>query len=153
MLFRSPSMSCDPDFLVRFKDEARLVIPMNHPNVVQVFDIGVGDKTMMLQYSTYSVISPEGCATILWKSAERASDAAEAMGITAPKLKDAGFIDQVIREPLGSAHRDVDDTARNIKQALVDSLQKFETMGLEKLLEERYRRLTSYGEFLEESKG
>ena len=115
--------------------------------------IGVGDRVMMLEYSTYSVISPEGCASILWKSAERASDAAEAMGITAKSLKDAGLIDQIIREPLGSAHRDVDETARNIKQALVDSLEKFETMGLEKLLEERYRRLTSYGAFLEETKG
>jgi acetyl-CoA carboxylase carboxyl transferase subunit alpha len=114
--------------------------------------IGVGDRVMMLEYSTYSVISPEGCASILWKSADKASDAAEAMGITAAKLKDVGLIDQVIREPLGSAHRDIDETARNIKQALVDSLQKFETMGLEKLIEERYRRLTSYGEFLEESK-
>ena len=114
--------------------------------------IGVGDRVMMLEYSTYSVISPEGCASILWKSAERAADAAEAMGITAKSLKDAGLIDQVIREPLGSAHRDVDETARNIKQALIDSLEKFETMGMEKLLEERYRRLTSYGEFLEESK-
>jgi len=114
--------------------------------------IGVGDRVMMLEYSTYSVISPEGCASILWKSAERAADAAEAMGITAKSLKDAGLIDQVIREPLGSAHRDVDETARNIKQALIDSLEKFETMGMEKLLEERYRRLTSYGELLEESK-
>ena len=112
--------------------------------------IGVGDRIMMLEYSTYSVISPEGCASILWKSADRASDAAEAMGITAAKLKDNGLIDQIIREPLGSAHRDVDETARNIKQALIDSLEKFETMGLEKLLEERYKRLTSYGEFLEE---
>ena len=115
--------------------------------------IGVGDRVMMLEYSTYSVISPEGCASILWKSADKAADAAEAMGITAAKLKDAGLIDQIIREPLGSAHRDVDETARNIKQALIDSLQKFETMGLEKLLEERYRRLTSYGEFLKESEG
>jgi acetyl-CoA carboxylase carboxyl transferase subunit alpha len=113
--------------------------------------IGVGDRVMMLEYSTYSVISPEGCASILWKSADKASDAAEAMGITAAKLKDAGLIDQVIREPLGSAHRDVDETARNIKHALVDALQKFETMGLEKLLEERYKRITSYGELLEES--
>ena len=113
--------------------------------------IGVGDRVMMLEYSTYSVISPEGCATILWKSAEKASIAAEAMGITATKLKDAGLIDQIIREPLGSAHRDIDETARNIKQALVDSLVKFEKMGLEKLLEERYKRLTSYGNFLEES--
>jgi len=113
--------------------------------------IGVGDRVMMLEYSTYSVISPEGCASILWKSADKAPDAAEAMGITAKKLKDMGLIDQIIREPLGSAHRDVDETARNIKQALIDSLEKFETMGLEKLLEERYKRLTSYGEFLEES--
>ncbi|MCK5395707.1 MAG: acetyl-CoA carboxylase carboxyl transferase subunit alpha [Gammaproteobacteria bacterium] len=112
--------------------------------------IGVGDRVMMLEYSTYSVISPEGCATILWKSADKASVAAEAMGITAKKLKAAGLIDQIIREPLGSAHRDVDETARNIKQALIDSLEKFEKMGLEQLLEERYKRLTSYGEMLEE---
>ncbi len=112
--------------------------------------IGVGDRLMMLEYSTYSVISPEGCASILWKSADKASDAAEAMGITAKKLKEVGLIDHIIREPLGSAHRDVDETARNIKQALIDSLEKFEKMGLEQLLEERYKRLTSYGEFLEE---
>ncbi len=113
--------------------------------------IGVGDRVMMLEYSTYSVISPEGCASILWKSADKASDAAEAMGITAKKLKEVGLIDHIIREPLGSAHRDVDETARNIKQALIDSLEKFEKMGLEQLLDERYKRLTSYGEFLEES--
>jgi acetyl-CoA carboxylase carboxyl transferase subunit alpha len=113
--------------------------------------IGVGDRVMMLEYSTYSVISPEGCASILWKSADKASVAAEAMGITAKKLKEAGLIDQVIREPLGSAHRDLDEAARNIKQALIDSLENFEKMGMEKLLEERYKRLTSYGEFLEES--
>jgi acetyl-CoA carboxylase carboxyl transferase subunit alpha len=115
--------------------------------------IGVGDRLMMLEYSTYSVISPEGCASILWKSAEKAADAAEAMGITAKKLKDVGLIDQVIREPLGSAHRDIDETARNIKQALIDNLEKFETMSLEDLLNQRYERLTSYGEFLEESAG
>lgn len=113
--------------------------------------IGVGDRVMMLEYSTYSVISPEGCASILWKSADKAADAAEAMGITAKKLKDVGLIDHIIREPLGSAHRDVDETARNIKQALIDSLETFEKMGLEKLLEERYKRLTSYGQFLEEA--
>ncbi|MBN4063165.1 acetyl-CoA carboxylase carboxyl transferase subunit alpha [Cardiobacterium sp. AH-315-I02] len=113
--------------------------------------IGVGDQVMMLEYSTYSVISPEGCASILWKSADKAPVAAEAMGITAKKLIDAGLIDQIIREPLGSAHRNVDETARNIKQALIDALEKFEKMGMEKLLEERYKRLTSYGEFLEES--
>lgn len=113
--------------------------------------IGVGDHLMMLEYSTYSVISPEGCASILWKSADKAADAAEAMGITAMKLKEAGLIDQIIPEPLGSAHRDVDETARNIKQALIDSLEQFETMGMEKLLEQRYKRLTSYGAFLEET--
>ena len=108
--------------------------------------IGVGDRVMMLEYSTYSVISPEGCASILWKSADKAEDAAEAMGITATKLKDLGLIDQIIREPLGSAHRDIDETARNIKQALVDALQAFEKKGLDTLLKQRYERLMSYGE-------
>ncbi len=115
--------------------------------------IGVGDRVMMLEYSTYSVISPEGCASILWKSADKAPVAAEAMGITAKKLKDVGLIDQIIREPLGSAHRDIDETARNIKQALIDNLESFEKLGLEKLLEKRYERLTSYGQFLEEATG
>jgi acetyl-CoA carboxylase carboxyl transferase subunit alpha len=112
--------------------------------------IGVGDKVMMLEYSTYSVISPEGCASILWKSAEKAEDAAEAMGITAKRLKELDMIDHIIREPLGSAHRDVDATARNIKQALVDSLENIEKMGLDKLLDLRYKRLTSFGAFLEQ---
>ena len=112
--------------------------------------IGVGDRVMMLEYSTYSVISPEGCASILWKSADKAEDAAEAMGITAKTLKDRGLIDQIIREPLGSAHRDIDETARNIKQALIDGLESFEKLGMEKLLENRYERLTSFGDFLEQ---
>ena len=112
--------------------------------------IGVGDRVMMLEYSTYSVISPEGCASILWKSAERAEDAATAMGITAQRLKDLELIDQIIREPLGSAHRDIDATARNIKQALVDALENLEKVGLDKLLDQRYERLTSYGAFLNE---
>jgi acetyl-CoA carboxylase carboxyl transferase subunit alpha len=102
---------------------------------------------MMLEYSTYSVISPEGCASILWKSADKAEEAADAMGITAIKLQDLGLIDQIIREPLGSAHRDIDETARNIKQALVNALQSFEKIGLDQLLEQRYERLMSYGEF------
>ncbi len=114
--------------------------------------IGVGDRVMMLEYSTYSVISPEGCASILWKSAEKASDAAEAMGITAKSLHNLGLVDQIIREPLGSAHRDVDETARNIKQALIQALESFEKVSIEQLLETRYQRLTSYGEFLEETK-
>ena len=112
--------------------------------------IGVGDRVMMLEYSTYSVISPEGCASILWKSADKAEDAAEAMGITAKILKERGLIDQIIREPLGSAHRDIDETARNIKQALVDALESFEKLGMEKVLETRYDRLTSFGEFLDQ---
>jgi acetyl-CoA carboxylase carboxyl transferase subunit alpha len=115
--------------------------------------IGVGDRVMMLEYSTYSVISPEGCASILWKSADKAEDAAEAMGITAKILKERGLIDQIIREPLGSAHRDIDAAARNIKQALVDSLESFEKIGLERLLEMRYERLTSFGDYLEQEAG
>ncbi len=113
--------------------------------------IGVGDRVMMLEYSTYSVISPEGCASILWKSADKAQDAAEAMGITAKRLHELEMIDTIIREPLGSAHRDIDTTARNIKQALVESLESFEKDGLDKLLEKRYQRLMAYGEFLEEA--
>jgi acetyl-CoA carboxylase carboxyl transferase subunit alpha len=112
--------------------------------------IGVGDRVMMLEYSTYSVISPEGCASILWKSAEKASVAAEAMGITAKSLKEAGLIDHIIPEPLGSAHRDVDEAAGHIKQALIEGLEKFENMDLDKLLEQRYKRLTSFGELVEE---
>jgi acetyl-CoA carboxylase carboxyl transferase subunit alpha len=112
--------------------------------------IGVGDRVMMLEYSTYSVISPEGCASILWKSAEKAEDAAEAMGITAKRLKELELIDDVVREPLGSAYRDIDTTARNIKQALVGALESTEKVGLDKLLDQRYERLMSYGNFVKE---
>ncbi len=111
--------------------------------------IGVGDKVMMLKYSTYSVISPEGCASILWKSAERAQDAAEALGITSDRLLELGLIDQIIDEPLGSAYRDVDTTARNIRQALKDSLDNLNQMGTDKLLDARYQRLMSYGQYSE----
>ena len=112
--------------------------------------IGVGDRVMMLEYSTYSVISPEGCASILWKSADKASLAAEAMGITAKSLEEAGLIDHIIPEPLGSAHRDFDEASRNLKQALIEGLEKFENIETENLLEQRYKRLTSFGEFIEE---
>jgi len=112
--------------------------------------IGVGDRVMMLEYSTYSVISPEGCASILWKSAEKAEEAAEAMGITAKKLKELELIDEIIREPLGSAYRDIDTTARNIKQALASALENIEKSGMDKLLERRYERLMSYGNFIKE---
>ncbi|HKS94288.1 MAG TPA: acetyl-CoA carboxylase carboxyl transferase subunit alpha [Gammaproteobacteria bacterium] len=111
--------------------------------------IGVGDRVLMLQYSIYSVISPEGCASILWKSADKASDAAEAMGITAERLKNLGLIDAVLKEPLGGAHRNVDATATAIKKALVDNLSRLEHMSMDELLEMRYKRFTSFGTFKE----
>jgi acetyl-CoA carboxylase carboxyl transferase subunit alpha len=109
--------------------------------------IGVGDLTFMLQYSTYSVISPEGCASILWKSADKASEAAEVMGITSAKLIKLGLIDKVIDEPLGGAHRDVDAMADSIKTALIEALAKLQKIDKDKLLKERYKRLMDYGEF------
>ena len=111
--------------------------------------IGVGDRVMMLQYSTYSVISPEGCASILWKSAEKAADAAEALGITSSRLKELGLIDKIIDEPLGGAHRDVDAAAANIKAALSESLASLGKVSLAKLLDQRYDRLMHFGNFSE----
>ncbi|GEK72705.1 MULTISPECIES: acetyl-CoA carboxylase carboxyltransferase subunit alpha [Halomonas] len=107
--------------------------------------IGVCDELSMLQYSTYSVISPEGCASILWKSAEKASEAAQAMGITAERLKELGFVDTLIPEPLGGAHRKPMDTAERIRTALTESLERLEGMETDELLERRYKRLMSYG--------
>lgn len=111
--------------------------------------IGVGDQTLMLQYSTYSVISPEGCASILWKSADKAPEAAEALGITSGRLSELGLVDKIIPEPLGGAHRDVDAIAENIKQALLESLQKFQKQSPDELIEARYKRLMAYGQFTE----
>ena len=111
--------------------------------------IGVGDRVLMLQYSIYSVISPEGCASILWKSADKASDAAEAMGITAERLKSLGLIDGVLKEPLGGAHRDVDAMATTIKKALLDNLGRLERLSMDELMEARYKRFTSFGSFKE----
>ena len=107
--------------------------------------IGVGDHVMMLEYSTYSVISPEGCASILWKSAEKASDAAEAMGITSKRLKELKLIDEVIPEPLGGAHRNVDVTAQAIKRSLLGALERLGRQGADELVRSRYQRLMSYG--------
>ncbi|OOF67568.1 acetyl-CoA carboxylase carboxyl transferase subunit alpha [Rodentibacter caecimuris] len=107
--------------------------------------IGVGDKVNMLQYSTYSVISPEGCASILWKSAEKASTAAEVMGLTAPRLKELGLIDNIVQEPLGGAHRNYDETARNLKARLLEDLADLDVLDNEMLLQRRYDRLMSYG--------
>ena len=109
--------------------------------------IGVGDRTLMLQYSTYSVISPEGCASILWKTAERAKDAADALGITAPRLLELGLIDQIIKEPLGGAHRDPQEMATRLKQTVLGQLDQLERQDLSTLLEQRYERLRDYGRF------
>lgn len=108
--------------------------------------IGVGDWIMMLQYSIYSVISPEGCASILWKSAEKAADAAEAMNLTAERLKQLGLIDQVLPEPLGGAHRDVDDMALRMKQAYLHELDVLKHYTMDQLLDRRYARLMAAGE-------
>lgn len=107
--------------------------------------IGVGDRVNMLQYSTYSVISPEGCASILWKSADKASVAAEAMGVTAPQIKELGLINTIVEEPLGAAHRDHDGMAANLKAVLKQQLAQLQTLPTETLLEERYERLMSFG--------
>ncbi len=110
--------------------------------------IAVGDILLMLQYSTYSVISPEGCASILWKSAEKAPDAAETMGITASRLKTLGLIDKVVTEPLGGAHRDPAAVAQTLKRALVDALKQIEKLG-DDMLHTRFERLMAYGKFKE----
>lgn len=111
--------------------------------------VGVGDSVLMLRYGTYSVISPEGCASILWKSAERAADAAEAMGITAPRLKELGLVDRVLQEPLGGAHRDPPAMAETLRLALNEVLAGLEAHDLDALLERRYQRLMGYGQFRE----
>ncbi len=111
--------------------------------------IAVGDSVLMLQYSTYSVISPEGCASILWKTADRASDAAEALGLTAHRLKALNLIDKIINEPLGGAHRDPKQMAVLLKRALADSLRQVQGLKTKELLAARHEKLMSYGKFKE----
>ncbi len=111
--------------------------------------IAVGDVTLMLQYSTYSVISPEGCAAILWKSADEAPQAAEALAITAPRLKALGLIDKIIAEPLGGAHRDPQAMANSLKKAIADALKNLQDKPVDKLVVERQRRMLQYGKFKE----
>jgi len=111
--------------------------------------IAVGDVVQMLQYATYSVISPEGCASILWKSAEKAPEAAEIMGLTAPRLKSLGLIDKVVSEPCGGAHRDVATMAHTLKKALQDSLKQLSNLTPQELLATRFERLMAYGRFKE----
>ncbi|AAQ60856.1 acetyl-CoA carboxylase carboxyltransferase subunit alpha [Chromobacterium violaceum] len=113
--------------------------------------IAVGDHVNMLQYATYSVISPEGCASILWKTAERASDAAEALGITAPRLKTLGLIDRVVTEPVGGAHRDHAQMMTTLKRVLQDQLKEVQSKPMDALLKERFDRLMSYGRFKEDA--
>lgn len=107
--------------------------------------IGVGDRVNMLQYSTYSVISPEGCASILWKSADKASLAAEAMNITAPRLKELGLIDNVVEEPLGGAHRAYDEMAKSLKERIESDIKELLNLPADKIIENRYDRLMHYG--------
>ena len=109
--------------------------------------IGVGDRTVMLEYSTYSVISPEGCASILWKSADKAKDAAEQLGLTARRLRDLGLVDKVVREPIGGAHRNPSQMAKRLKAVLLNELDELQALPVDKLLERRYRRLRSYGAY------
>jgi acetyl-CoA carboxylase carboxyl transferase subunit alpha len=112
--------------------------------------IGVGDRLLMLEYSTYSVISPEGCATILWKGAEKAEQAAEAMAITSDRLLEFGLIDAIVKEPLGGAHRDKNEMAASLKEKLLEQLAEISETPLQELLDNRYERLLGYGVFDEE---
>ena len=107
--------------------------------------IGIEDHLNMLQYSTYTVITPEGCATILWKSSEHAPDAAEAMGVTSTRLEELGIVDTTIPEPLGGAHRDIKAVSASMKASLVDQVERLQNMEIDNLVERRYRRLMSYG--------
>jgi acetyl-CoA carboxylase carboxyl transferase subunit alpha len=109
--------------------------------------IGVGDRTLMLEYGTYSVISPEGCASILWKTADKKQEAAEQMGITATRLKALGLIDKIVREPTGGAHRNPKQMATRLKAVLMNELDALEQAPIDELLERRYRRLRGYGAY------
>ncbi|PKV12486.1 acetyl-CoA carboxylase carboxyltransferase subunit alpha [Xanthomonas prunicola] len=109
--------------------------------------IGVGDRTLMLEYGTYSVISPEGCASILWKDAAKAKDAAEQLGLTAKRLKGLGLVDKVIREPTGGAHRNPEQMGKRLKAVLLNELDALEKIPVDALLQQRYERLRSYGAY------
>lgn len=111
--------------------------------------IGVGDHLAMLSYSTYSVISPEGCASILWKNADKAEDAADALGITSDRLQELGLVDEVINEPLSGAHRDLGETSENLRASLRESLARFTQLEVNEMLDMRFQRLTGYGIYKE----
>jgi acetyl-CoA carboxylase carboxyl transferase subunit alpha len=112
--------------------------------------IGVGDRLIMMEYSTYSVISPEGCASILWKSADKSQLAAEAMGITSDRVREQGFLDEVVREPLGGAHRDFKTTSLNLRETLLRHLAELKEEPLDEMLAKRYQRMMNYGAYSEE---
>ena len=109
--------------------------------------LGVGDRTVMLEYSVYSTISPEGCASILWKDPAKAKDAAEQLGLTAPRLKSLGLVDKVLREPTGGAHRNPNQMAKRLKAVLLNELDVLEKLPVDELLQKRYERLRSYGTY------
>jgi acetyl-CoA carboxylase carboxyl transferase subunit alpha len=109
--------------------------------------IGVGDVTNMLEYSTYSVISPEGCASILWRDATRAKDAAEQMAITAKRLHELKLVDKVVREPIGGAHRNPVQMAKRLKAVLLNELDALDAMPMDELLDRRYKRMRGYGAY------
>jgi len=112
--------------------------------------IGVGDRLIMLEYSTYAVISPEGCASILWKSAEKSKLAAEAMGITSDRVREQGFLDEVVREPVGGGHRDYQKTALSLRETLIRHLDELKREDLDDMIAARYQRIMRYGSFSEE---
>ncbi len=112
--------------------------------------IGVGDRLLMLEYSTYSVISPEGCASILWKSADKSQLAAEAMGITSDRIREQGFLDEMVREPVGGAHRDFQTTAMHLREALLRHLEQLRNEPVEQLLAQRYQSIMNFGAYIEE---
>lgn len=109
--------------------------------------LGVGDRTVMLEYAVYSTITPEGCASILWKDAGKAKEAAEQLGLTAPRLKSLGLVDKVVREPTGGAHRNPTQMAKRLKAVLLNELDALDKLSTEQLLEQRYTRLRSYGTY------
>ncbi len=114
--------------------------------------IGVGDRLIMMEFSTYSVISPEGCASILWKSADKAKLAAEAMGITSDRVREQGFLDEVVREPIGGAHRDFKKTAENLKETLFRHVNELRHENVDELLDKRYQRIMAFGSYAEDVK-
>ena len=113
--------------------------------------IGVGDRMIMLEYSTYAVISPEGCASILWKSAEKSQLAAEAMGITSDRVREQGFLDEVVREPLGGGHRDYQKIALSLRETLIRYLDELKQEDVDELLLKRYQRIMHFGSYTEEA--